>query len=540
MESFKYLRLAALVIAFALILARAGAGKAMSDVEKKEHLVRLLANSVAMNFSTEVKTNGGENLVALNPWASAEVFFEVTHSMSPLTIFIDLTCYAKLQWTVSLMELADIENVWKTVEIDKPQGQTGPKVFLHVRNSYSNRISVALATYETSDSQVFELHSAPKGFYKIDMRSTAAVAQVVKVSVLVGGKLDLHIPVLPSDNQVSIAQITSDSFNLYWKPVEINDSTKDDEIRYCVAINIKKDTNHLCEIYDLMRRSPRSVVAFSCFGGPYKFHLGRTLNPSYALYVNLFAVNQFSNRSRHYRGLTLPKATHLKMTYLEIGSNVNLKINKKSVYHVVYFDVKNPGTLRLTYVACEGPVSVVIAKEGKVLKKFDFGRMKTHLIKFAHPGRYYVTITKKFPGSLRIRMHLSKGKRWGPYARLPKGISVKEWPMLRTCNSVTIAWIAGRGKQQFCLFIGRDSAKAFKQLQNVCFKPASDPGIRLVTCMEKRVRKGDNAVFPRTIKGLQPCTEYIFYIQVKRRRAHDTLLYKPLKVRTRCNNGCHF
>ena len=526
----------ACVAVLVLLLARTEARKMLSIDEKKHKLVRLLANSVAMNLTTEVKTNGVENIVVLSPWTPAEVFFEVSHAKVPLTIFIDLACHATLQWRVSLLELSDMQNVWRSVEISKPQGQAGPKAFLHVKNSHSNGVSVALATYETRDSQMFTLHAAPQGFYKIDMRSSTPFLQVVKFSVLVGGTLDLHIPSLPSDNQVSISQISSDSFNFYWRPVDTNESSRKDDISYCIVINSKKYVNHLCEVHDLQRSS---VLTFSCFGGPNKFRLRRNLNPAKFYYVNLFAVNQYSNRSRAYRGLYLPRARHSRMTRLDLDSTLNLRINKKSSYHVVYFDVSTPSTLRLTFVACQGPVSIFVAKNGKVLRKLGVGRMKTHLLKSAVAGRYLVTVTKKFTGNLHLRVHLSSGRRWGPFPRLPKGITVKEWPMLRTCKSVTIAWIAGHGKQQFCLFIGRESVRASKQLQNVCFKPGTLPGNRMVICLDKRIRKGDNTVFWRTIKGLQPCSEYIFYIQVKRRRSDDTLLYKPLKVRTLCTN-CHF
>ena len=534
MESYKIKYFIACFAALFLLIARAEARKLLSVDEKKQKLVRLLANSVAMNLTTEVKTNGVENILVLNPWTPAEVFFEVTHAKMPLTIFIDLACHATLHWRVSLLELSDIENVWRSVEISKPQGQAGPKAFLHVRNSHSNGLSVALATYETEDSQIFTLHTAPKGFYRIDMRSSTRFSQVVKVSVLVGGTLDLHIPSLPSDNQVSLAQISNDYFNFYWQPVDINDSARKDEIRYCVAINSNKYVNHLCEMQDMLRRSPHSVKAFSCFGGPNWYQLRGNLNPAKFYFVNLFAVNQYSNRSRSYRGLFMPRARHSRMTRLGLDSSLNLRINKKSSYHVIYFDVKTSGTLRITFVACQGPVSVFVAKNGKVLKQLEFGSMKSYLLKSAEVGRYFVTVTKKFTANLHLRVHLSGGKRWGPFPRIPKGISVKEWPMLRTCKSVTIAWIAGHGKQQFCLFVGRESLKATKHLQNVCLKPGTLPGNRMVICLDKRIRKGENAVFWRTIKGLQPCSEYIFYIQVKRRRSDDTLIYKPLKVRTLC------
>lgn len=509
--------------------------KLSSQAKKKQRIVRLLANSVGTNLSTEIKTNGVENVLTLDPWATAEAFFEVEHSQSFLTVFIDLSCFAALQWKVSLLELGDVERMWRTVEIDKPHGQTGPKAFLQVRNYHANGLSVALATYETKDSQVFTLESAPKGFYKIDMRSTSKQKQVVKMSVQVGRKLNPNFPLLPADNQLTTAQIANELFNFYWQPVELNGSTRREEIQYCFLINTDQYLNHLCEVGNVLRRSPHSVIDFSCFGGPHKYHLRHALSPDQKYYVNLFAVNLASNRSRPYRGLTLPKARNSLMSRLTLDLSLNLKINKKTSYHVIYFDVKKSGVIRLTYVACEGPVSVFVAKDGKVFRRFGLGNIKTHVLKTATIGRYFVTVTKKFIGSLQLRVHLSSGKRWGPFPRLPKGISVKEWPMLRTCNSITVAWIAGHGRQQFCLFIGRESARAVKQLRNMCYKPASDPGIRLITCLDKRIRKSENTVFWRTIKGLQECTDYIFYIQVKRRRADDTLLYKPLKVRTRCN-----
>ena len=538
MKTYRVKQIAVFAI-LCLVISWIDARETPSNDEKKQKLLRLMANSVATNLTTEVSTNGVENSLILNPWTPAEVFFEVTHARMPLTIFIDLVCHATVQWRVSLLELSEMENVWRSVEISQPHGHTGPKAFLHVKNSNSDGVSVALATYEAKESQVFSLDAAPKGFYKIDMRSTTGFLQVVKVSVLVGGKLELHIPSLPLDNQVSIAQITKDYFNFYWQPVDINDSTRKDETRYCVAINTEKNLNHLCELHAMLRRSPRSVITFKCFGGPNKFRLRRKLNPGQFYYVNLFAVSQYSNRSRSYRGLYLPRARHLRMKRLDLESTFNLRINKKSSYHVMYFDLTAPGTIRLTFVACQGPVSVVIATNARVLKKLAFGSIKTHLLKSATVGRYFVTVTKKFIGNLDLRVHLSKGRRRGPFPRLPKGISVKEWPMLRTCKSVTIAWIAGNGKQQFCLYIGRENFKASKQLQNVCFKPGNVAGNRMVTCLDKRIRKGKNAVFWRTIKDLRPCSEYVLYIQVKRRRSDDTLIYRPLKVRTLCTE-CNF
>lgn len=523
-----------------LLLMRIGARDVRSIEGQRQKLIRLLANSVATNLTTEIKTDGVANVLTLDQWGSAEVFFQVVNSKASLTAFIDVSCNAVLQWKVSLHELGDMELLWRPVEIDKPDDEYGPKVFLHVKKSHLNGHSIALATYETRDSQVFQLKEAPRGLYKIDMRSMSSFKQVVELSVLGGDKLDLHIPLLPTDNQVSVAQITSDYFNFYWQPVEMNESEKGEQTEYCIAVNSHRNLDQLCEVEDMLRRSPHWVVVFSCFGGPNVYHMRQPLNPNQVHYVNLFAVSRLSNRSRPYRGLTIPKAKTSLFTRLEEETTLNLKINKGSVYHVIYFDLHTPGTIRLSYVACDGPISVYVAKEGNVLRKLGFRSMKTHLLRSASVGRYYVTVTKRFHGELQIRVHVAHGKRWGPFPRLPKGIAVKEWPMLRTCESITIAWITGHGKQQFCLFIGQENAKAFKKLHNVCFKPANDPGMLLVTCLDKKIRRGENTVFWRTIKGLEPCMEYVFYIQVKRRRADDTLLYKPLKVRTRCDSCNYF
>ena len=524
------------IFILALIAIHAHTEKLLSKRETKQRLVQLIGNSVAINLTTELKTNGAVNFIDIQPWKVVEVFFEVRQQGLPITIYVDPMCFASLQWKVSFLEIGNLGNVWKRVEINTKQKRKGPKSFLRVRNSHGNSMSVALATYDTKDSQHFVLHSAPSGFYKIEMHSFMKEMQVVKVSVLAGSIMDVQVPFLPPDNQISFAHINESFFNLYWKPAQLNEGAvrMDARVQYCVSVNTKRKIDHLCEIYDMKERNPHDVLILNCFHGRHHFEMRKHLNLSEMSFIDVFAVNPFSKRSRSYNGLTLPIVRSARVSRLKHGSNLNLKIDTSQRYHMLYFENKIRGALRLTYVACEGPVTIYLSKDGIVLQQIDVKRLKTQIIRDAQIGKYFISITTKFDHDVNMRVFLSSNKRRGPFPKLPRGKAVKEWPMLRTCNSVTIAWIAGNGKQQYCLFIGKDNRQHQSKPSNICSKPSYDAGITRVTCLIKRIRKRQRAVFSRTIKELLPCTNYVLYIQVKRRRSTETLLYRPLKVKTRC------
>ena len=537
MKSLTTMKLIISILVFSHLRISFAAQRPSMD-EKKQRLIQLIGNSVAMNLSSKVKTNGVASSVSLPPWAVNEVFFEMHENRSSLAIFIDLMCFASLQWTVSYLDYSDImQNKWKRVEIDMPRDKKGPKTFLHVKNFASNNVAVALAVYETKHSQLFTLHEAPKGFYKIAMQSTTSLTQVVGVSVLVGGSLELGMPQLPPDKKLSVAHFANGYVNLYWEPAKMMERDSKNTIAnidYCVSVNTRRNFDRLCQAQDLMKKNPSDMIIFFCVRGQNQFNPRKHLSSDVNYHVNVFAVNPHSNRSRAYAGLTLPKHRSSLTSRLRQDSTLNLKIDPKTGYRVVQFEVARQGTIRLTVIACEGPVTVAITNESRVLKKYQVYGVKTNTIKAATVGTYFVTLNKKIDGELNLRIHLSSSKRWGPFPRLPKGKGVKEWPMLRTCTSVTIAWLAAKGKQQFCLYIGRYSTKIYKKLGNVCFKPMSDSGVRRIICIHKRIRKNHKAIFTRTIKGLRPCTSYVLYIQVKRRRSTDTLIYRPLTLRTRC------
>ncbi|XP_074855683.1 protein NDNF-like [Carettochelys insculpta] len=356
-------------------------------------------------------------------------------------------------------------------------------------------------------------------------------------------------PELPIDPRIDVTGIGHATVTLAWKHSPSILQHKEN-IQYCLLVNEKHNYKSLCAAETAIRSSGMKsppVLALSLF--PYLLDhqqmmiLSRSelsiinrvsngevrqicmgnkntytvpnLKPSTQYYFDVFVVNLLTNASAAYTGTfarTLEEPQP-KVIELKDGKAIHLILDgEKQKFYSLQYQARHQ-KIQFTFQSCSGQVWVQITRNGKVLTSENIAGFRHFSLKGKLLDTYLVQLRSMDHTNSSVKVQVSSHfhKRFFPL--LPESLKIKSFSKLRTCHSVTIAWLGTQEQSKYCVYkkrIKEDQVWMEVRTADRCSGPKSRHKSEKVICRYFYDINLQRAVTTQTIKGLEPGTLYLF------------------------------
>ncbi|XP_057277559.1 protein NDNF-like [Pezoporus wallicus] len=356
-------------------------------------------------------------------------------------------------------------------------------------------------------------------------------------------------PELPMDPRIDVIGIGHTTVTLTWKhsPSVLQHR---DNIQYCLLVNEKHNYKSLCAAETAIRSSgmklpptlalslspyllePQQVMILSkselsiinkvssgevrqiCMGTKNTYTVPN-LSPSTQYYFDVFVVNLLTNASAAYTGTfarTLEEPEP-KVRELKDGKMIQVVLDgKKQKFYSLQYQARHK-KIQFTFQLCRGQIRVQIIKNGKSVASENISGLRYFSLKGKLLDTYLVQLssTEELNSSVKVQVSTHSHKPLFPL--LPDSLKIKSFSKLRTCNSVTIAWLGTQEKSKYCVYKKRiEEHQVWTELQSAdrCSGPESRPKSEKVLCKHFYDINLQRAVTTETIKGLDAGTLYLF------------------------------
>ncbi|NXS11905.1 NDNF protein, partial [Neodrepanis coruscans] len=356
-------------------------------------------------------------------------------------------------------------------------------------------------------------------------------------------------PELPMDPRIDVIGIGHTTVTLTWKhsPSVLQHR---ESIQYCLLVNEKHNYKSLCAAETAIRSSgmklpptlalslspyllePQQVMILSnselsiinkvssgevrqiCMGTKNTYTVPN-LSPDTQYYFDVFVVNLLTNASAAYTGTfarTLEEPEP-KVTELKDGKVIQVVLDgKKQKSYSLQYKARHR-KIQFTFQLCRGQVRVHITKNGKTVASENISGLRYFSLKGKLLDRYLVQLrsTEDFNSSVKVQVSPHSHKPLFPL--LPESLKIKSFSKLRTCNSVTLAWLGTQEESKYCVYKRRiEEDQVWRELQSAdrCSGPESRHRSEKVLCKYFYDLNLQRAVTTETIKGLDAGTLYFF------------------------------
>ncbi|XP_076361580.1 protein NDNF-like [Tachypleus tridentatus] len=387
------------------------------------------------------------------------------------------------------------------------------------------------------------------------------------------------LPKLPS---ITVTHVSTNSVTLHWTH-STYESIKHGKIEYCIAVNPRQNYKTLCSVQaaihgDIPPQPPRwagfgfhwernarknlwrrikqirermdikSDIQYTCVGSKTS-HVVQGLKEGQMYFFDVFVVDQQSNASAAYLG-TNATTRSFSSNVNQIAENtlVSLKMSPITGYTAAaVYTMKNHSTALYYFLrSCSGPgplaVNITSTRGLNILTTSLMGT-KTFFIPKVRAGTYVFKLTPVFLGSREAEIYLSNNYRMFPYPLLPNDTTVENLKTLTTSTSVTLKWskvfrqpFISKVKFQieyhvYLTTITKNNKENINIIPNYCVEDTwGTKRWRRRVLMLDHLNTESNFLIQK-IDGLQPDTEYIFQIKVKKNPG-KSLMYEPIFVKT--------
>ncbi|KAF7669096.1 hypothetical protein LDENG_00247770 [Lucifuga dentata] len=390
-------------------------------------------------------------------------------------------------------------------------------------------------------------------------------------------------PLLPADPQVHTLGVGMTSVTLSWAPSasisRLPHTQKSYD--YCVLVNSKHNYPSLCAAQQSIRKEKnqkeekkerRRVTAWpvlkdwwwqqwDTYSDPQTLPSSLTdeyadlqcvckgtesvctvseLLPDTQYYFDVFVIDKMNGTSMAYTGTfahtheeARPTATPLRegelrwVTFRDKGSNSEQ-----------FFSFHPRGWQQsglLTLQSCGGgqKVKVTVSSKGEVLNSQDVGgdliqiwlqgspSYLIHLEREGTPAQTSAATDPALPQGLMasVKMQTSSAYHRRAVPSLPSTLQLKTFNRLRSCNSVTLAWMGTEERSLYCVY-RRKLGKYEQESGGVsapCLGPESRSDTERVLCKYFQELNPRRAVTTAVIGGLEPGMAYVFDVYLMRR-----------------------
>ncbi|NXU47697.1 NDNF protein, partial [Turnix velox] len=355
-------------------------------------------------------------------------------------------------------------------------------------------------------------------------------------------------PELPMEPRVDVIGIGHTTVTLAWKhsPSVLQHR---DNIQYCLLVNEKHNYKSLCAAETAIRSSgmklpptlalslsphllePQQVMILSnselsiinrvssgevrqiCMGTK-NIYTVPNLSPSTQYYFDVFVVNLFTNASAAYTGTFARTLEEPEPEVMELkdGQVIQLVLDgeNKKFYSLQY--QASHRKVQFTFQLCHGQVQVHIMRNGKTVASENISGLRYFSLKGKLLDTYLVQLRSTESNSsvkVQVAPHFQKLL----FPLLPESLKIKSFSKLRTCNSVTIAWLGTQEENKYCVYKKKiEEDEVWMELQSTdrCSRPEAQQGSEKVMCKYFYDENLQRAVTTETIKGLEAGTLYLF------------------------------
>ncbi|XP_043917472.1 protein NDNF isoform X2 [Protopterus annectens] len=561
--------------AVTMLLALSVFVKAQKLPTRDEELFQMQLEDKSLFHDSSVIPDGAEiggYLFRDNP---KRYYFVVEEDNTPLAVTVT-PCDAPLEWRLSLQELP---------EDASGEGSGDPEPLDQQKQQIINEEGTELFSYKGNDVESFVASSSSSGLYQLELISTEKDTHF-KVYATTTPESDQPYPELPYDPRIDVTSLGRTTVTLAWKPSPTASLLKQ-PLQYCVVLNKEHNFKSLCAVEakinadDAFMMAPKPGLDFS----PFDFaHFGFTadddsvrdrsivtkpstklvrqlaakqkvdlqrmcignkniftvsdLKPDTQYYFDVFAVNTLTNMSTAYVGTFAKTKEEAKQKNVELkdGKVTDVFVKRKGAKFLRFAPVSSHQKVAFYVHSCLDAVQIQIRRDGKLLLSQNVEGVRQFQFRGKPKAKYLLRLkgSKKSASVLKLLASTKLNKQ--PFPSLPQDTRIKAFDKLRTCSSVTVAWLGTQDRNKFCVYKkevdDNYTEDQKKREQNQCMGPDTRKKSEKVICKYFHSQNIHKAVTTETIKGLLPGKSYLLDVYVIGHGGHS-VKYQSKLVKTR-------
>ncbi|NXG05489.1 NDNF protein, partial [Sakesphorus luctuosus] len=540
---------------------------------RDEELFQMQIRDKAFFHDSSVIPDGAEISSYLFRDTPKRYFFAVEEDNTPLAVTVT-PCDAPLEWKLSVQELP---------EEASGESSGDPEPLEQQKQQITSEEGTELFSYKGNDVEYFVSSSSPSGLYQLDLLSTEKDTHF-KVYATTTPESDQPYPELPYDPRIDVTSLGRTTVTLAWKPSPTASLLKQ-PIQYCIVINKEHNFKSLCAVEaklssdDAFMMAPKpgldfSPFDFAHFGFPVDNNSGKErgflksskfgrqmpskprvdlhkvcienkniftvsdLKPDTQYYFDMFAVNTNTNMSTAYVGTFARTKEEAKQKTVELkdGKVTDVFIKRKGAKFLRFAPVSSHQKVTFSIHSCLDAVQIQVRRDGKLLLSQSVEGVRQFQLRGKAKAKYLIRLkgSKKGASMLKILATTRPNKQLFP--SLPEDTRIKAFDKLRTCSSVTVAWLGTQERNKFCIYKREVddsySEEQKRREQNQCLGPDARKKSEKVLCKYFHSQNIQKAVTTETIRGLQPGKSYLLDVYVIGHGGHS-VRYQSKLVKTR-------
>ncbi|NXX51036.1 NDNF protein, partial [Tricholaema leucomelas] len=540
---------------------------------RDEELFQMQIRDKAFFHDSSVIPDGAEISSYLFRDTPKRYFFVVEEDNTPLAVTVT-PCDAPLEWKLSVQELP---------EETSGEGSGEPEPLEQQKQQITNEEGTELFSYKGNDVEYFVSSSSPSGLYQLDLLSTEKDTHF-KVYATTTPESDQPYPELPYDPRIDVTSLGRTTVTLAWKPSPTASLLKQ-PIQYCIVINKEHNFKSLCAVEaklssdDAFMMAPKpgldfSPFDFAHFGFPSDNNSGKEhgflksskfgrqtpskprvdlhkvciwnkniftvsdLKPDTQYYFDMFAVNTNTNMSTAYVGTFARTKEEAKQKTVELkdGKVTDVFIKRKGAKFLRFAPVSSHQKVTFSIHSCLDAIQIQVRRDGKLLLSQSVEGVRQFQLRGKAKAKYLIRLKGSKKGASMLKILATTRPNKQSFPSLPEDTRIKAFDKLRTCSSVTVAWLGTQERNKFCIYkreVDENySEEQKKRVQNQCLGPDTRKKSEKVLCKYFHSQNIQKAVTTETIRGLQPGKSYLLDVYVIGHGGHS-VKYQSKLVKTR-------
>lgn len=381
-------------------------------------------------------------------------------------------------------------------------------------------------------------------------------------------------PLLPADRRVHTLGVGMTSVTLSWAPSASVTTQKSSD--YCVLVNSQQNYPSLCAARESRRkekeqregkrakteegvavwpmlnewwwqqweseaRGPPSAFSqehsdlqCACQGAENVCTISELL-PDTQYYFDVFAMDRTNGTSAAYRGafarthgearaaVTTLREGELRWVTFQDGAS-----NSEQFFAFRPRGLQQSGLLTLQSCGRPESVRVSVSSRSQVLSSQAVTGDLAHIWLEGSPS-YVIHLEREGPSSdqgstappgglmASVKMQVSSAYHRRGLPSLPTTLHIKSFNRLRSCNSVTLAWMGTEERSLYCVYRRKVGTLERKVPTAPCLGPESRSDTERVLCKYFQELNPQRAVTTAVIGGLEPGVAYVFDVYLMRR-----------------------
>ncbi|XP_039921664.1 protein NDNF isoform X1 [Hirundo rustica] len=540
---------------------------------RDEELFQMQIRDKAFFHDSSVIPDGAEISSYLFRDTPKRYFFVVEEDNTPLAVTVT-PCDAPLEWKLSVQELP---------EEASGEGSGDPEPLEQQKQQITNEEGTELFSYKGNDVEYFVSSSSPSGLYQLDLLSTEKDTHF-KVYATTTPESDQPYPELPYDPRIDVTSLGRTTVTLAWKPSPTASLLRQ-PIQYCIVINKEHNFKSLCAVEaklssdDAFMMAPKpgldfSPFDFAHFGFPADNNYGKErgflksskfgrqtspklrvdlhrvcignkniftvsdLKPDTQYYFDMFAVNTNTNMSTAYVGTFARTKEEAKQKTIELkdGKVTDVFIKRKGAKFLRFAPVSSHQKVIFSIHSCLDAVQIQVRRDGKLLLSQSVEGVRQFQLRGKAKAKYLIRLKGSKKGASMLKILATTRLNKQSFPSLPEDTRIKAFDKLRTCSSVTVAWLGTQERNKFCIYKrevdDNYNEEQKKREQNQCLGPDTRKKSEKVLCKYFHSQNIQKAVTTETIRGLQPGKSYLLDVYVIGHGGHS-VKYQSKLVKTR-------